>query len=265
MADVRTPEEVPQWEQDLAKVGWVRRAIQARRWYRADWWFVAISMVLVVFFLFMAIAPGLVAAHDPREQVGPRLLGPGESPDVEALVVPTDSDISALGDLAGAGRVAVGVVAGTPSSQTVRDEAARITREMKAQGSDETIDLRVNRYETVVETLDALTAGEIDFAVLSSKETSAVIDQYPGLLLVGPVASGGISMSGSFPLGTNQLGQDVLSRLIWGTRVAFLIGFASALMSLFIGLPLGLIAGFTGGWVDRTMSVIMDSLYASLD
>ncbi|NIA25272.1 MAG: ABC transporter permease subunit [Gammaproteobacteria bacterium] len=262
MADLNAREEVPQWEQDLAKVGWVRRALQARRWYKADWWFVAISMVLVVFFLIMAIVPGLFAAHDPREQVGPRLLAPGEAPDVEALVVPVDSGIDALTDLLGVGRVSVGVVKGTPSSQTVRDEAARLTDEMKAQGSDETIRLRVKRYETVDETLAALAGGEIGFAVLSSKAASAIIDQYPGLAIDGPVAGEGISTSGSFPLGTNQLGQDVLSRLIWGTRVAFLIGFAAALMSLVIGLPLGLIAGFAGGWLDRTMSVIMDSLYA---
>ncbi|NOY55140.1 MAG: ABC transporter permease [Actinobacteria bacterium] len=262
MANPQTREEVPQWEQDLAKVGWVRRAIQARRWYKADWWFVTISMVLVLFFLMLAIAPGAFAAHDPREQVGPRLLAPGEAPDVEALVVPVDSGIATLSDLAGVGRVSVGVVKGTPSSQTVRDEAARITDEMKAKGSDDTIRLRVKRYETVEETLAALAAGDIGFAVLSSKAASAIIDQYPGLVVDGPVAGEGISTSGSFPLGTNQLGQDVLSRLIWGTRVAFLIGFAAALMSLIIGLPLGLIAGFAGGWLDRTMSVIMDSLYA---
>ena len=209
-----------------------------------------------------ALIDGRITAELLSLVVGPRLLAPGEAPDVEVLVVPNDSGISSLIDFAGAGRVSVGVVAGTPASQTVRDEAARLTDELKAEGSDESIRLRVRRYDTVEETLDALSAGDVEFAVVSSKAASPVIDQYPDLQMDGAVAGEGISTSGSFPLGTNQLGQDVLSRLIWGTRVAFLIGFAAALMSLFIGLPLGLIAGFAGGWVDRTMSVIMDSLYA---
>jgi len=54
----------------------------------------------------------------------------------------------------------------------------------------------------------------------------------------------------------------VLSRLIYGTRVAFLIGFAAALAALVIGVPLGLLAGYAGGSLDRSISLIMDSMYA---
>jgi cytochrome c biogenesis protein ResB len=52
--------EIPTWEQDLQKVGLVRRALRARKWYGADWWFVAISSVMVVGFIILALFPDLL-------------------------------------------------------------------------------------------------------------------------------------------------------------------------------------------------------------
>ncbi|HAF62504.1 MAG TPA: peptide ABC transporter permease [Anaerolineaceae bacterium] len=69
------------------------------------------------------------------------------------------------------------------------------------------------------------------------------------------------SKAESFLLGTNQLGQDILSRIIWGTRIALIVGLSSALISFAIGVPLGLFSGFIGGPVDRILTLIMDSLY----
>jgi peptide/nickel transport system permease protein len=63
-------------------------------------------------------------------------------------------------------------------------------------------------------------------------------------------------------LGTNDIGQDVLSRLLWGTRVALIIGFSASIVALVLGVPLGLFAGFIGGSFDRLLSLVMDSLYA---
>ena len=63
-------------------------------------------------------------------------------------------------------------------------------------------------------------------------------------------------------MGTNDIGQDVLTRLLWGTRVALLIGFSSSIVALLLGVPLGLFAGYVGGTFDRLLSLLMDSLYA---
>lgn len=267
MSDVDPLEaEVPQetrWQEELERVGWVRRVLGARRWYKADWWFVVISGVLVLAFLFLALFPAVFAAHDPRAQVGPRLLAPGETPDVEALVVPVDSDLNELGDLVDLvddERVPLGVVAGTPSSGTARAEAERITADLRAAGGEQRLRLRIIRYDTVEEALDGLAAGESEAVVASTAELGPILDSYSDLTLTGPVSAE--AKLQSFPLGTNKLGQDVLSRLIWGTRVAFLIGFAAALLSLVVGLPLGLLAGYRGGKLDRGLSLIMDSLYA---
>jgi peptide/nickel transport system permease protein len=64
------------------------------------------------------------------------------------------------------------------------------------------------------------------------------------------------------PLGTDQLGRDMLSRIIHGTRISLLVGVSSVLLALFVGVPFGLIAGFYGGQVDRGIMRVMDLILA---
>lgn len=79
-------------------------------------------------------------------------------------------------------------------------------------------------------------------------------------------ASGNIQFasppSREFWLGTDTLGRDVLSRLIFGTRVSLTIGLCAALMALIIGVILGVIAGFRGGWTDIILSRFTDAVAA---
>jgi len=252
------PEE--QWQADLEQVGFLRRILNGRKWYGVDWWMVVISSIMVIFFIVIAFFPQLLATYDPLEQVGPRFLPPGETPDAEVLLLRVDSPIESLEDLAGLGRVPTAVVQGAPSSEDIRSEAERVTDELAAAGSDDRVRLRMLRLETLEEVLEAVETGEVELGVASSQLVEPLLEAYPEVVIAGPIT--GEKGGKSFPLGTNQIGQDVLSRLSWGTRTALTIGFTASVFSLVVGVPLGLFAGFTGGKLDRGLTLVMDSLYA---
>ncbi len=64
------------------------------------------------------------------------------------------------------------------------------------------------------------------------------------------------------PLGTDHLGRDVLSRVIYGTRVSLTVGFAAVAIGGLVGGTLGLLVGFYGGWVDEVIMTVADAQLA---
>ncbi len=64
--------------------------------------------------------------------------------------------------------------------------------------------------------------------------------------------------SRAHPLGTNDIGQDILSELIYGARISLTIGFLAAGIAVGIGTAVGIIAGFAGGWVDAVLMRAVD-------
>lgn len=64
------------------------------------------------------------------------------------------------------------------------------------------------------------------------------------------------------PLGTDELGRDVLSRMIWASRIDLMIGFLGALFPAVLGTLLGALAGYFGGWVDVVIMRISDLVQA---
>src|SRR5499425_2192995 len=68
--------------------------------------------------------------------------------------------------------------------------------------------------------------------------------------------------SRQYLLGTDQLGRDVLSRLIFGARVSMVVGFTAVIFAGAVGTTLGIISGYLGGWVDQVIMRITDTWLA---
>ena len=66
----------------------------------------------------------------------------------------------------------------------------------------------------------------------------------------------------AFPLGTDALGRDMLSRIMHGARFSLFIGVSVMLVSIVCGIALGLVAAFSGGWIDSVISRVMDLIVA---
>ncbi|PKR90125.1 dipeptide ABC transporter permease DppC [Pleomorphomonas diazotrophica] len=83
--------------------------------------------------------------------------------------------------------------------------------------------------------------------------------QFRDALLVPPMTRGS---EGLFLLGTDALGRDILSRLIYGARFSLFIGVVVVSVSLIGGVIIGMFAGFFRGWVDTTIMRVMDVILA---
>ena len=70
------------------------------------------------------------------------------------------------------------------------------------------------------------------------------------------------SPSWSHPLGTDDLGRDLLSRIITGTQVSLFVGISTVVIALIAGLILGVLAGYLGGWVDHVIMRYIDLQWA---
>jgi ABC-type dipeptide/oligopeptide/nickel transport system permease subunit len=69
-------------------------------------------------------------------------------------------------------------------------------------------------------------------------------------------------LSPGYPLGTDDLGRDMLSRIIYGARISLIIGLVSVGISLFFGLVVGTLSGYLGGWFDRVVMRLIDIMLA---
>jgi len=85
-------------------------------------------------------------------------------------------------------------------------------------------------------------------------------EQYRDALLIPPMwLEGGRA---AYPLGTDVLGRDILSRLIMGSRYSLTIGLIAVTIAVLVGTTLGLLAGYFGGWVDTVVIRVMDVILA---
>jgi ABC-type dipeptide/oligopeptide/nickel transport system permease subunit len=249
-----TDEPIPSWQADLRHLGFWRRFMQLSRWHGVNWWMMTISGLGVLIFVFIGLFPGLIAPYYHNEEAGPGKLAPGKKPDNYLLIVRTNSGYTDFKSLDN------GVEKASQAPRVgVRNEvASRIISDQREQFK--MIGPRPVRAfdKTVDELLAGINEGEYDAVLLKEKYEDA-ISNYPDLMSIGFV--GKVYKTG-FLMGTNTLGFDVFSRLIYGTRTTLIIGMTSAIFAALFGIPIGLLSGFWGGWIDRLLTLFMDSLYS---
>ena len=90
-------------------------------------------------------------------------------------------------------------------------------------------------------------------------------DQDTARALMEPLWGNPEYVDPKFVLGSDSLGRDILSRLIWSARVSMLIGFVPVALIFAVGVTVGLVAGYSGGWIDNLLMRITDVVYAFPD
>lgn len=79
---------------------------------------------------------------------------------------------------------------------------------------------------------------------------------------LGELSAALASPGGGYLLGRDEQGMDILSRLIFGARISLIVGLATVAVSALVGVTLGMIAGYLGGWVEQLLMRLVDVLLA---
>ncbi|HEX6675272.1 MAG TPA: ABC transporter permease [Actinomycetes bacterium] len=106
----------------------------------------------------------------------------------------------------------------------------------------------------------AMTSLVLLVALLAPLAPGDPYDQDLGRALLPPFWLTGADPA--FPLGTDYLGRDLLSRLVYGARTSLLVGVSAVVLAGVIGVPLGLLAGYSGGWTDVVIMRLADAQLA---
>jgi peptide/nickel transport system permease protein len=218
-------------------IGILRRFFRGRKWYGAEWYItVAGGGILLLIVVGTLLAP-VLAPFDPNEFVGAQFTPPGGGPQALLARAGQNPEVSSA-DLE-ASRVSVGVWRGANSVNVA-----------KALGVDR------ERYQLQSEQFEALRSGAVDLILVDQDKLDEILAANPDFEVVEE------NIGNVYRLGTDNLGRDITSRLIWGARTVLTVAFLSALLSSSIGVSVGLLSGYIGGPLDRVLSLVMDSIYS---
>src|SRR5438477_364729 len=109
-------------------------------------------------------------------------------------------------------------------------------------------------------TQSALVGGTIVLVLLLTALFGPLLETHDPIKI--DVAKKLVSPSLAFPLGTDQLGRDMLSRIVYGSRASLMVAALTAIIACLIGIPIGATAGFVGGRLDNALMRLMDGVMA---
>jgi len=219
------------------KIGLLSRIWQGRKWYGAEWYITGFGgLILFVILILAAFAPQ-ISPYDPNGFVGAPFTPPGQG--TQTLLTRSGENLAV-----------------DPEDLEWVELNIGVQRNKNGKKVADANEAASTRFMTEDEMLEGLETGAVDYIFVDDNMVSEILAAYPGFEIV---ATG---LGTSFPLGTDNLGRDYVSRIIWGARTIMSVALASALLSSVTGITLGLIAGFVSGALDRILSLVMDSIYS---
>jgi peptide/nickel transport system permease protein len=207
------------------------------KWYGTEWYITLVgALILTTVIGFTLLAPRL-APYDPEEFVGHSFGKPGSG--VQVITVRSDNtDIDSSESLVGK---TVGVEVNSTAASHFK----------KVEG------VTVKKQPEVKRAFKDLLEGKVDAVVANEPLGRQWVDEHPDELKIV-----GQPFGKRFIMGTDNLGRDVFSRILHGADVVLKVALLSAIFSALVGVPLGLLSGFTGGSLDKAVSLVMDSVYS---
>jgi peptide/nickel transport system permease protein len=216
-------------------IGFMRRLWRGRKWYGAEWYITVFGGMVLVLVTILTLAAPLISPYDPNDFVAAQFIPPGGGQ--QALLIRAgdfpDVDI-----------------------ENLEGERIGVQRNRNGVNLAQKLGVASERYQTQALMIEALTGAEVDMIFLDEPLVPEVLEANPDVRVLAE------DLGRKFVLGTDNLGRDIASRLIWGARTVLGVALISALFSSSIGITLGLISGFVSGALDRVLSLIMDSLYS---
>jgi peptide/nickel transport system permease protein len=216
-------------------IGFLRRIWRGRIWYGTEWYITVFGGTVLVVMLILTLLAPWISPHDPNDFIGAAFTPPG-----------------------GGVQSALGLSVEGPFIDVDTFEGYTVGVQRNRNGSNlaKELDLDRVRFEDQDAMLAGLISGEVDLIFIDQDLVPEVMAANPGLEVVKE------EFGRTYLLGTDNLGRDITSRLIWGARTVLGVAITSALLSSLIGITVGLLSGFAAGRIDRVLSLVMDSLYA---
>jgi len=230
--DANPTEYTPLIDQNI---GIMRRFFRGRKWYGTEWYITVFGGFILVAVLLTTVLAPVLAPHDPNSFIGAPFTPPGGG----LLAVIARQGESPIGP-----------------SDSIDGQSIGTTRNSNGATWTKELGIGRQRYNEEEETIAALQNGEVDLILVEERQVEELLASNPDFEVIQE------GLGRRYIAGTDNLGRDIESRLIWGARTILGVAVISALFSSLIGIPLGLTSAFIGGKLDKGLSLAMDSIYS---